>query len=429
MDDPRTEAECLLKTGEMYGQRLLLRGVTSGPIFVGFKPGGFSIYFGDAPILHCDREGRWQRAFRDGLHYLKALDASVQTIDRVREGTSLVLKRKTLNQTEVAAIDDWVRLTALELIESLDAGRQTAVLPPEPCLAIDLATLRETLAQVAAWDVSAWSSYRLAYESTYGPFPFLPPDCPAPIVVQATLGDDNASADSPQVRTPSEFESHARAVASLLGRRIEQAKSLFLGGPAVLRQSPADVLAYLAILRDVFPNDPDSPSVAGTPRLTGVHAFLDRFEALPFDRDALDQYRAGGLIRVSLGVDSGDPAIRARFYGKSWTDQDLRSVVSDLKAAGIGVSLIVLVGVGGHSHAAAHLAATSDLLNTLDLGPGDLVSLIDSPEPASPDVIPLSPTDRARQHLLFKDRLSPLRTLRRAKVVSYNPDKQGPSRL
>ena len=109
-----TEAACLLETGVLYGRRLLLRHATGEPIFAGFKPGAFSLYFGDAPIYHFDREGRWQRAFVDGLHVLKGLDTSVQAIDRVREGDNLVLKRRTLGYDEANGFDDQVRTTARE---------------------------------------------------------------------------------------------------------------------------------------------------------------------------------------------------------------------------------------------------------------------------------------------------------------------------
>ncbi len=111
-----TEAALLFDTGVLYGKRGMLRPEHGDGIFVGFKPGAFSVYFGDAPIFHCDREGRWQRAFVDGLHYLKTLDGSVRTIDRVREGANMVLHRRTLDAAETlrgrrAHVRDRTRLT------------------------------------------------------------------------------------------------------------------------------------------------------------------------------------------------------------------------------------------------------------------------------------------------------------------------------
>src|SRR6516162_2921174 len=126
----QTEAACLLETGAMYGKRLLLCPPSGVPIFAGFRPGVFSLYFGDAPIYHFDREGRWQRAFVGGTHYLKGLDATVQAIDRVREGENLVLKRRTLGYAESSDLDAQVRTAALDLLDKLNTGRLESLAPP-----------------------------------------------------------------------------------------------------------------------------------------------------------------------------------------------------------------------------------------------------------------------------------------------------------
>src|SRR5436190_21801427 len=123
-EDHRTEAACLLEQGALYRRRIGLEPVARAgePIFAGFKHGAFSLYFGDAPIYHFDLEGRWQRAFVDGLHYLKGLDAVVQVIDRVREGRNLVLKRRELGTAEATDFDARVRITAWELMHGLGRG-------------------------------------------------------------------------------------------------------------------------------------------------------------------------------------------------------------------------------------------------------------------------------------------------------------------
>ena len=49
------------------------------------------------------------------------------------------------------------------------------------------------------------------------------------------------------------------------------------------------------------------------------------------------------------------------------------ATVTELKQAGIAVSVIVLVGLGGDRFAAGHVADTVALLNRLPLGSGDIV--------------------------------------------------------
>src|SRR5262249_43829385 len=147
----QTEAACLLETGALYGTRVLLRASEGEPIFAGFKAGAFSLYFGDEPIYHFDLEGRWQRAFVRGTHYLKGLDGNVQTIDRVREGANLVLKRRTLSALEVEQVDDLVRSTALSLLGRV--GRELdRVEPPANVLPLETGSLGEFLARIGSWD-------------------------------------------------------------------------------------------------------------------------------------------------------------------------------------------------------------------------------------------------------------------------------------
>src|SRR4051794_1915368 len=145
----QTEAACLLENGATYGKRALFRPETGDPIFAGFRTGVFSLYFGDAPIFHFDLEGRWQRAFVAGTHYLKGLDATVQAIDRVRRGENLVLKRRTLGFADASDLDAQVRASALGVLEALDAGRLGPLSPPAPTPAVSVDELRDVLERVA----------------------------------------------------------------------------------------------------------------------------------------------------------------------------------------------------------------------------------------------------------------------------------------
>ena len=191
-DAHETEAACLLRTGALYRTRAGLLPAQDGAdlVFVGFKKGAFSIYFGDAPIYHFDLEGRWQRAYIEPTHYLKSLDTTVQAIDRVREGANLVLRRRTLGEDEAAELDLQVRGIALGLMGELDSARD-----PPPGAARGQGPARwGTMSSASSWRrsppgmMSAWQAHRERYRSTYGPLPFLPPECQNAVVLQATMG-------------------------------------------------------------------------------------------------------------------------------------------------------------------------------------------------------------------------------------------------
>ena len=155
MDDHRTEAACLLETGALYRTRIGLEpSGGDGPlVFAGVKPGAFSLYFGDEPIYHFDLEGRWQRAYIDGIHYLKGLDAEIHAIDRVREGPNLVLHRRKLGFGESTDLDARLRSVALDLIAALGNGRFRQLGPPDgKASPLGVEELVDFLETIARWD-------------------------------------------------------------------------------------------------------------------------------------------------------------------------------------------------------------------------------------------------------------------------------------
>jgi hypothetical protein len=438
-----TEAACLIEQGATYRRRIGLKRLnTPGePIFAGFKPGGFSLYFGDAPIYHFDLEGRWQRAFADGTHYLKGLDANAQKIDRVREGPNLILKRTTLSHPEASDFDERVRSTALELIADLDSERLARVEPASakarPLVQDDL---REFLDRIGRWDRAAWIAQRERYAAAYAMPGFLPPECQNAVLLQAKRGPaagagfGGSPGDSAYARSLAEFEQHAKDVAALWGRRLLQAHTVFLAGRGVLRRPVGEVTALLSVISRTLPIEPrtqpgaeDRAPASDQPRFDGVHMFLDNFDSPRSDFAGWNELARGGLVRVSLGVESGDPEVR-NFYQKSWADEELRATVGNIRASGIGLSVLTLVGAGGIEHAQAHVDSAARFFQALDLGPGDFVFLLDENEIREPNTVPagLTPlrgTAWSAERAKLKNALAPLKK-RGVKVLPYTLEKQ-----
>jgi hypothetical protein len=439
---PHSEAECLLEQGKLYLRRC---GWTLPPkpgrevselLFAGFKSGAFSLYFGDAPIYHFDFEGRWQRAYEDGSHFLKGLDTAVHRIDRVREGANLVLKRTALSYAEAADLDDRIRSVAVDLIASLDADHLPRVEPPATTAPLSTDSFREMLDRIASWDTTAWFAHRERYLATYGPWPLLPPECRNALVLQRTLGHagrvsfGGAAVHEHAVRSNEQFEEHLREVSRLLGRRISQSRTVFLAGADVLKLPPNEVNITLdAIAAAFFPAAGDATDGHGLEPTSstgpdGVHAFLDDLRQPRPGQIDLEGYRARGLRRVCLGVESGEPGI-LEGQGKSWSGDDLRSTVEDLKSAGLGVSVLTLLGAGGESRSQGHVEATAGLLATLPLAEGDFIFLLDADEVRDPAVASgvVGAGFKASEAKQFKELLSPLRG-RGVKVLPYSLEKQ-----
>jgi hypothetical protein len=434
-----SEAACLIEQGATYRKRVGLQPAhpPRDPIFAGFKPGAFALYFGDAPFYHFDLDGRWQRAFVGGTHFLKALDGTVQSIDRVREGPNLILKRSTLDAAAASSFDAQVRATARTLIRDLDAAELTRIEPKsEKAIPLPPEELRGVLDRIAGWDSPAWSAHRDLYLATYGPMPFLPPECANAVVVQATLGhtgrfgSGRAWLIDPHRRTPDEFRQHARDVAALWGRRLLQSRTVFLAGSDVLSLPAGDVKAYLASIGEIFSIEPaagSAPAGETRARIDGVHVFLDDFIPGRPDRADWPEFAALGLTRVSVGIASGDSVVRARYH-QQWTDDALRAAFADLKAAGIGASVLTLVAAGGDEYAERHVTQTAALIASLDLAAGDFVFLLDENELHDPSQFPHEPALRGpawqQQQSNLKQALAGLKD-RKVKVLPYTMEKQG----
>ncbi len=140
-----------------------------------------------------------------------------------------------------------------------------------------------------------------------------------------------------------------REVVKLFGQRRLQYRNIFLAGSDVLRLPSETVTAYLeTITRGALCAQAGESGEASesSPRLEAVHAFLDNL-ALP----GLPWRNGGSIVRIRLrrvilGVESGDPTIRG-LYRKTWANDDLVALVSDLKQADLAVGVMVLVDAGG----------------------------------------------------------------------------------
>lgn len=426
MISPSNEAACLLEKGALYTRRKGLQWEGRDLVFAGFKQGAFSLYFGDAPIYHFDLDGRWQRAYMRDRHFIKRLDGAVHEVDRVRENGAMVMKRRILEPAESRRLDEEMRSVAASLLADLSHGQGNRLDPPDDkARPIDEAELREFLGRIVKWDGRVWEDFENHYRRAYGPLPLIPPDCPNAVIVQATIGDRDgrsfagAPVHDHTVLTPEQFEGHVREVADLLGRRLLQSRGAFLGGSDVLRLPGPDLLAYLDVINKCL-------HVNGEHVVDDVHAFLDDFQTPVADAATLRAAFRRRLTRIALGVESGAPELR-RAYGKDWSDADLQAFAAEAKAAGIELSVLTLVGVGGRTRTSEHVERTRRLIESLLLTRGDIVFLMDEREIAEDGIPqpwePLDGDEWRRQQENLRQALSGLRD-RGVKVVPYSMVKQ-----
>jgi hypothetical protein len=411
----------------MYPRRVGLEADGGPLVLVGVKHGGFAVYFGDSPFYHFDLAGRWQRLVREGTHYLKALDGTVEVIERIREGENLVLRRRKLSFAEAADLDDSARAMAIDLASQLDA-QDLALLPPEaPGVPLQAADLRSLLELVIGWDAPAWFNQRERYTGTYGPIGFHPPDAPGALVLQATLGHTRGLAfggappAEPYTRTLAEFREHGRVVRKLVGPQLLQTHNVYLAGPDTFRLPAPRILEYLQATTELFhltdDDRPVRPVWLGDQEvhIESVHGLLDDFRPPLPSPDDWQRFAAVHLKRMTLAIDSFDPAMRES-RGSAWSDEDLARAVTFLKQGRILVSL----ALGISANPPTQPEQVRALLESLPLSRGDRVFLIDARELSSNFTSP-SP---AAEIAALKTELTTMRRDRGVQVLSYSTEKQ-----
>jgi radical SAM superfamily enzyme YgiQ (UPF0313 family) len=78
------------------------------------------------------------------------------------------------------------------------------------------------------------------------------------------------------------------------------------------------------------------------------------------------------LKRIYIGLESGSPEL-LYYLSKPITPDKVIDAVKSIKAAGIAVGIIVLLGAGGSVYSQKHIQETTSVLNAMDLGMDDII--------------------------------------------------------
>jgi radical SAM superfamily enzyme YgiQ (UPF0313 family) len=254
--------------------------------------------------------------------------------------------------------------------------------------------LHERLMRIRVWSPDTLLDERAKFQAVYRPISILPPDQYLAVVVQATFGCSwnrctfcNFYQDEAfRVRTRSSFEEHCHAVRRLLGRGEALRRSLFIASGNALVLGNERLRPLFAAAREQFPGRP----LAG---------FVDVFTGTRKSAEDWSELAEQGLARVHVGLETGhDPLLH--WLNKPGSAEESGVFVRTLKRAGLGVSVIVMVGVGGRGFAADHVRDTVALVEELPLTRADTVYLspfLEQPESVYARVRVLS-TRRVRHH-------------------------------
>jgi len=319
-------------------------------------------------VVSFDLEGRPSTWMVDGRTYKRSLASEIygrRTVDGVR-------RRWRVDPQDAAAHFRRAGEAARQAGDALEHGGLRRAEGKErfrPLTPVEAGEMARRLERIRAWTPERLADERSRFLAAYEPVSILPPDQYGAVVLQATYGCSwnrcsfcTFYQDRPfRVREPAAFADHARAVRTLLGDAADARRSVFLGDGNALVLSNARLRPLFDVVEAIFPGRP-------------VASFVDVFGG---ERKAAEDWRelAGrGLSRVAIGVETGSDALLA-YLNKPGSADEAAAFVATLKAAGVAVSVILMVGAGGARFAEAHEAGSRALLARLPLDAADLVYL------------------------------------------------------
>ena len=343
---------------------------------ISLKPHSIAVSIDETHVASWDRGGRLYSVFRDGVTWRRGLSGHV--LETRRSGSTR--DRRLLTGGDADEVVDAAAAVARITHEKMTAPAWQWTGPVDAVVAQEA---RMLLALASRFDATAAHADVRRFHVVYSPVGMLPPDQYLSLVVQATEGCSFNSCtfcdlygEGYRVKTPEEFRQHVHGVLSYLGASASlRSRGIFLGAANALAVPMARLLPMFETLLD---------EVDAARR--GVYAFVDGFAGA---KKTLAEYRLLGhlgLRRVYVGLESGhDPLLS--FVRKPGAAEEATETVRTLKAAGVSVGVIVMVGLGGERFAEGHERDTVSTLNAMGLGAGDLLyfsDLVDVPATSYP---------------------------------------------
>ncbi len=387
---------------------MIIQGQWLGTAYtISLKDSSLAVSIGAREIIVYDRAGRLYSCNFDDKHHRRSLSGQILqkwSIDNLRQ-------RRWLDPIEADALIDRAAQRMRELIGALNSPAWNwSIEPDQPEQLIEYLLIIERGAQfdsaAAAWDAAR-------FQKVYHPIGMLPPDQYLALVLEATQGctfNSCVFCDLYQqpfmVKSPIEFSRHIEEVRNYLGDSILLRKqSIFLGAANALAVSMARFQPLLEIAAKEF-------NLYGQPDI-GLYAFLD---ALTGTHKTISDYvtlKQLGLRRIYIGLETGHDPLLALVH-KPGNSTDAIETVRMIKAAGINVGVIVMIGLGGDKFSRDHIQDTAATLNAMHLSTGDLLyfsDLVERPHTRYPalaqdhSIRSLTPLELAEQRKSIRHQL------------------------
>lgn len=365
---------------------LLTPGI-DGRVTLSLKRDATTVSINTVPSFTFDLKGRLVGGFNAGHTYRRTLD------HRIIEKTSLAQpqghgrQRRELAANEVADLVEVAYGYGRRVYHALEANTFT-VLDSTVDQDVWFPRGRQALADISRMDQAALEADAQAFLAVYDPIGILPPDQYRALALQATQGCSYNKCTfcsfyrgrAFRIKTLPQFQAHIDAVKAFHGPALPLFRSIFLGEANAIIAPQRLLIPMLEMINQQFDMVPaylvgserDAWKLGHPYAFDGVYAFVSALDALRKTAQDLTDLRDLGLRRVYIGLESGDEAL-LRFLSKPNTATQALEAVHTIKAGGVAVGIVVMLGVGGTQYAANHVAHTIDILNAMNLDGDDLL--------------------------------------------------------
>lgn len=320
---------------------------------------------GASSVYSFDGEGRLWTAMQEGISYRRGLNGRIVAKWQTEAGRGDGRDRRWLSPGETARIEEQARRMAAELLSAVQVGDVIVQSGAD-----QLAAALSPLQRAAGFSLQHYQEDVHRYHQVYKPVGILPPDQYMAVVLQVTEGCSfntctfcNFYRDRRfRIRRPDELREHALAVRDYLGAGLNLRRTIFLGDANALVVPMPRLVELLEVVHDVYDVE----------QLGGMYAFLDGFSGEK--KTAADYARLAslGLKRIYIGMESGSEEL-LRFLKKPGSPKDVIQAVETIKAGGLSVGIIVLLGAGGSFYAPIHVRETIAAINQMPLDLDDLI--------------------------------------------------------
>jgi hypothetical protein len=333
------------------------------PVTLSVKPNCLTLSLekgGSAEVFSFDFAGRMWTALLEEVSYRRGLDGKIVAKWQTKAGGR---ERRWLTGERARQVEARAREVAAGLYAAIINGQASlqSPLPEQGRLGFERA---------AAFDAERTQADIQRYYQVYKPVGILPPDQYMAVVLQATEGCafntctfcDFYRDRRFRIKSEQEFLQHAQDVRDFVGDGLSLRRTIFLGDANALIAPMPKLAPLMEVVHRVYDVE----------ALGGIFAFLDGFSAekkSPQDYEILARL---GLERVYVGMESGNSDL-LKFLKKPGKPEDAVHAVQSMKAAGVAVGVIVLLGAGGQTFAQDHIRDTIKAINAMHLDMHDII--------------------------------------------------------